>query len=67
MVHGAPDYDGIASRVMRPDLYEEAMRELGYAHPGRDDKQETLFDGKTFDPAKPEEYATGFEVNNLKG
>ena len=30
-------------------------------------KPETLFDGRTFDPAKPEEYAKGFEVNNLKG
>jgi hypothetical protein len=26
-----------------------------------------LFDDKTFDPAKAEEYATAFEVHNLKG
>jgi nitrate/nitrite transport system substrate-binding protein len=67
MVTGAPDYDGIASKVFRPDLYEEAMKEISYAHGGRDDKPETLFDGKTFDPAQPEEYAKSFEVKNLKG
>ena len=32
-----------------------------------DTKPETLFDGVTFDPAKLEEYAKGFAVNNLKG
>src|SRR5262249_30893959 len=49
MVEGAPDYEGIAKRVMRIDLYEEAMRELGVAHGGRDDAAETLFDGLAFD------------------
>lgn len=67
MVSGAPDYDGIVKRVMRADLYDEAMKEIGYAHGGRDDSPETLFDGKTFDPASPEAYATSFAVNNLKG
>ncbi len=67
MVEGAPDYAGIAKQVMRTDLYEEAMKELGYKHGGRDDKPETLFDGKTFDPAKPEAYALSFAVNSRKG
>ncbi len=67
MVQGAPDYEGVAKQVMRPDLYEAAMKEIGYAHGGADDKPETLFDGATFDPAKPEDYAKGFAVNNLKG
>jgi len=67
MVEGAPDYEGVAKQVMRPDLYEAAMKEIGYAHGGRDDKPETLFDGATFDPAKPEAYAKGFAVNSLKG
>jgi nitrate/nitrite transport system substrate-binding protein len=67
MVTGAPDYDGIAKQVMRPDLYEAAMKEVGYAHGGLDDKPEMLFDGVTYDPAKPEDYAKGFAVNNLKG
>ena len=67
MVTGAPDYDGIASKVARPDLYEAAMKAVGFEHGGADAKPETLFDGKTFDPAKPEEYAKGFAIHNLKG
>jgi nitrate/nitrite transport system substrate-binding protein len=67
MLAGTPDYDGIAKRVMRTDLYEEAMKEIGYAHGGADDSKETLFDGITFDPANPEAYAKSFAVHNLKG
>ena len=67
MVQGAPDYDGVAKQVMLPGLYEEAMKEIGYTHGGLDDKPETLFDGVTFDPSKPEEYAKGFAVNSMKG
>jgi nitrate/nitrite transport system substrate-binding protein len=67
MVEGAPDYAGVAKQVMRADLYEEAMKEIGYKHGGRDDKPETLFDGKTFDPAKPEAYAASFAVHGRKG
>jgi nitrate/nitrite transport system substrate-binding protein len=67
MVTGAPDYEGVARQVMRPDLYEEAMKEIGYQHGGPNKDPETLFDGLTFDPAKPEDYAKGFPVNNLKG
>ena len=37
MVDGAPDYEGVAKQVMRGDLYEEAMKEIGYAHGGADD------------------------------
>jgi nitrate/nitrite transport system substrate-binding protein len=67
MVEGTPDYAGIAAAVMQPSLYEEAMKEIGYAHAGADTKSETLFDGTVFDPAKPEEYAKGFAVNSIKG
>jgi nitrate/nitrite transport system substrate-binding protein len=67
MVEGAPDYDGVAGQVMRSDLYEEAMKELGYAHGGADASPETFFDAKVFDPTKPEEYAKSFEVNSVKG
>ena len=45
MVEGAPDYEGVAKQVMRTDIYEEAMKEIGYTHGGLDDKPETLFDG----------------------
>jgi nitrate/nitrite transport system substrate-binding protein len=67
MVTGAPDYAGVARQVMRADLYEEAMKEIGWKHGGRDDKPETLFDGKAFDPSKPEEYARSFSVHAMKG
>jgi nitrate/nitrite transport system substrate-binding protein len=66
MLNGPVDYKGVAAQVMRPELYEEAMKEIGYKHGGKDDKPETLFDGKTFDPAKAEAYATSFDVNSLK-
>jgi nitrate/nitrite transport system substrate-binding protein len=67
MVEGKQDYEGIAKQVMRSDIYEEAMKELGYAHGGRSDEPETLFDGKAFDPKDPEAYASSFPVHNLKG
>ncbi len=65
---GAPDYAGTTRRVMRADLYEEAMKELGYTHGGADDKPETFFDGGVFDPkADLETYAAAFAVKALKG
>jgi nitrate/nitrite transport system substrate-binding protein len=67
MVEGAPDYKGVSEQVMRTDLYEAAMKEIGYAHGGRDDSPETLFDGKTFDPANPDAYAMSFDVKSARG
>jgi nitrate/nitrite transport system substrate-binding protein len=66
MVGGTPDYAGVAKQVMRTDLYEEAMKELGYMHGGINNDPETMFDGVTFDPAKPDEYAAGFAVHSMK-
>jgi nitrate/nitrite transport system substrate-binding protein len=67
LVEGTPDYTGIVKKVFRSDLYEEAMQELGHAHGGANHDSETLFDGVTFDPAQPEEYAASFPIKNLKG
>ncbi|QOV89554.1 CmpA/NrtA family ABC transporter substrate-binding protein [Humisphaera borealis] len=67
MVEGTPDYAGISRQVMRPDLYEEAMKEIGYTAGVADEKPETLFDNITFDPSKPEEYARSFKVHAMKG
>jgi len=68
MVSSAPDYEGVAKQVMRPDIYEEAMKEIGCVHSGTNNDKETLFDGVTFDPSGDlEAYAKGFSVNNLKG
>jgi nitrate/nitrite transport system substrate-binding protein len=67
MVQGPQDYAGLAKQVMRADLFEAAMREAGFTHGGANNAPETLFDGKVFDPAKPEAYARSFAVHNLKG
>ena len=66
MVPSGTDYDGIAAKVMRSDIYEEAMKEINYTHGGLDNKPETFFDGMTFDPAKSEEYALSFPVHTRK-
>lgn len=66
MVDEAPDYDGICKQVLRPDLYNEAMQEIGFEHRGEVDTPETLFDGKEFDPSQPEKYALSFEVHCRK-
>jgi nitrate/nitrite transport system substrate-binding protein len=67
MVEGPPDYQGIPRKVMRPDIYEEAMKEIGHRHGGPDEAPETFFDGTAFDPRKPEEYAAAFAVHARKG
>lgn len=66
MLLTAPDYLGVAGRVMRPDFYEAALKELGQPHGGADLAPETLFDGKVFDPTEPEEYAASFDITNLR-
>ena len=65
-VDGTVDYAGIAKQVMRSDIYEAAMKEIGYVHGGTNRDAETLFDGVKFDPAQPEAYARAFPVHNLK-
>ena len=68
MVSGAPDYQGVVSKVLRPDIYSEVMSELGVSGRGVDASPFTLFDGVTFDPAGDlEAYAKAFAVQNLKG
>jgi len=67
-VEGAPDYEKVAASVMRPDIYEEAMKEIGATHGGLSQAPETLFDGVTFNPQGDlEAYAAGFPVKTLKG
>jgi nitrate/nitrite transport system substrate-binding protein len=66
MTTGAPDYEGISKRVMRVDIYKEAMKELGIDVGDPTDTPEKLFD-KEFDPKDPEGYAKSFEVHSMKG
>jgi nitrate/nitrite transport system substrate-binding protein len=66
MVDAPPDYAGVAKQVMRPDIYEAALKELGVDPGTQNDSPETLFDGVTFDPKEAEKYATSFAVNSMK-
>jgi nitrate/nitrite transport system substrate-binding protein len=65
MVRGAPDYAGISKRVMRPDIFLEAMKELGVAPKVATIQKITLFDGVALDAADPEKYAHAFSINSL--
>jgi nitrate/nitrite transport system substrate-binding protein len=68
MVDGALDYEGVTKQVFRPDLYEEAMKEVGHTHGGVDNASWTMHDGTKFDPTGDlEAYAKAFAVNSLKG
>ena len=64
MAKGAPDYEGIPKRVLRADLYLEAMKELGVGTKIVEEQKVTLFDG-VFDGKDPEKYARSFPVNNI--
>jgi len=64
MIKGTPDYKSILKRVMRSDIYLEAMKELGVSKPITELTKVTLFDS-TLDVADPEKYATSFPINSL--
>lgn len=63
MVKTAPDYAGVARRVLRSDIYLEAMKELGVPIKVAEEQKITLFDG-TFDGTTPDKYATSFAVHS---
>lgn len=65
MVGGDVDYTGTVARVHRPDIYREAVKDMGIEVPSEDLRKETLFDGIEFDPADPEKYAKSFAINSL--
>jgi len=64
MVKEAPDYAGVAKRVMRSDIYMEAMKELGVKVNVAEEQKITLFDG-AFDGKDPEKYARSFPINSI--
>src|SRR5688500_16271024 len=64
MVKTAPDYNGVPKRVLRPDIYLEAMKELGVTTKIAEEQKITLFDS-VFDGANPEKYATSFKVHSM--
>lgn len=64
MVKAAPDYAGIAKRVLRGDLYLEAMKELNVPVKIAEEQKVALFDG-VFDGRDPEKYARSFAVHSV--
>ncbi|MBI5431898.1 MAG: ABC transporter substrate-binding protein [Planctomycetes bacterium] len=67
MFEGEPNYDEIAKKVARADLYEEAMKELGVTPHPRNDGPIKLWDGTVFEHSKAAEFAKSFPIHNLKG
>jgi nitrate/nitrite transport system substrate-binding protein len=68
MTKGAPDYAGVAKRVMRPDIYLDAMKEMGVAVKAPPAQVFSFFDGSKFDPAgDPETYARSFPIHSMVG
>jgi nitrate/nitrite transport system substrate-binding protein len=68
MVKGAPDYQGVTRRVMRPDLYGDAMKELGVATKVAEVQKLTFFDGVTFDAAGDlDKQALSYPINSVAG
>ena len=63
MVKQAPDYAGITKRVLRSDIYMEAMKEIGVTPKVQEMQKVKLFDG-VFDPADPEKYAQSFAIHS---
>jgi nitrate/nitrite transport system substrate-binding protein len=66
LTKGAPDYTGIPKRVLRSDIYLEAMKELGVKVNIAEEQKITLFDG-VFDGKDPEKYAKSFATNSMVG
>jgi nitrate/nitrite transport system substrate-binding protein len=64
MVKGAPDYHGVVKQVLRPDIYLDAMKEIGVTKKVAEVQKLTLFDS-TFDASDPEKYAKSFPINSL--
>ena len=57
MVKGAPDYAGVAKRVLRPDIYLEAMKEMGVTPKVAEDAEDHAVRRHVFDGKDPEKYA----------
>ena len=61
MVKGAVPYKQTVDQVLRPDLYAEAMKDMGVKYTANDMSPLKLMDS-TFDPKNPDGYATSFPV-----
>jgi nitrate/nitrite transport system substrate-binding protein len=66
LTKGAPDYEGIPKRVIRSDIYLEAMKEMGVAVKVAEEQRITLFDN-VFDGKDADKYARSFPINGIVG
>jgi nitrate/nitrite transport system substrate-binding protein len=64
MLKDTPNYQAIVDKVMRPDMYLEAMKELGVKPTFADMQPQKLFNG-IFDPKQPEQYAKSFAIHSM--
>jgi nitrate/nitrite transport system substrate-binding protein len=65
MIPQAPDYTGIVNKVIRPDIYLEAMKEIGVKADVQDMQKVNFQDGSVFDPKEAEQYAHSFAVHSM--
>jgi len=63
MVPSAPDYAGIVKKVIRQDIYLDAMKDMGVTPKAQDMQPVKLFDG-TFNPNEAEKYALSFPIHS---
>jgi nitrate/nitrite transport system substrate-binding protein len=63
-VKGDVDYKGIAEQVFLATDTAKLMKDMGLPAPANAYKSFTVM-GKTFDPAKPEEYVNGFAIKRV--
>jgi nitrate/nitrite transport system substrate-binding protein len=60
-IKGDVDYKTIAEQVFLATDMQKQMKEAGLTPPSETSKTFVVM-GKTFDPAKPEEYLAGFKI-----
>ena len=65
MVKQAPDYEGISKRVLRSDIYLEAMKEIGVKPAVQEIQKFKFWDGVEFDSKEPEKYAKSFAIHSM--
>lgn len=64
-IEGDVDYKSVAEQVYLASDARKIMTDLGYDAPTESYKSHTIM-GKTFDPAKPEEYVSSFAISKAK-
>lgn len=57
-----PDYEAVARRVNRIDVYAQAATQAGVSLPGESMRSSTLMDGRVWDGRAPAQYAGSFAL-----